>query len=54
MDSDFLTWWFEKHWFWSTLLTPGVCFAWACWKGLVARAIVAFIFMGGIFGASKS
>ena len=47
---EFLEWWFTTHWFWSTLLTPMLCFAWACFKGLIARGIVsfllAFIFVG--------
>ena len=43
----FIDWWFGRHWFWSTILTPEIVFAWACWKGLAMRAIAAFIMLGG-------
>ncbi len=41
--ADFLGWWFGEHWFWSTVLTPALSFAWCCWKGLVLRGIVSFV-----------
>lgn len=44
---EFIEWWFAKHWFWSTLLTPGMCFAFACFKGLTVRAIVALFWLIG-------
>jgi len=42
---DFLAWWFMKHYIISTLLTPGMTLAWAIYKGLVVRALVAFFLM---------
>lgn len=45
--NDFLTWWIEKHWFWSTVLTPGITFAWACYKGLFWRGVVSLLLLGG-------
>ena len=40
---DFITWWFDEHWFWSTLLTPMITFAWCVFKGEVLRGVVAFL-----------
>jgi hypothetical protein len=52
--NDFITWWFDTHYIWSTLLTPAMTLAWCCWKGVVVRGSIAFICMGGItFGASR-
>jgi hypothetical protein len=45
---DFITWWFDEHWVWSTLLTPAITFAWCCFKGEVVRGIVAFGLTGFI------
>ncbi len=45
---DFVSWWFGEHWFWSTLLTPALTFAWCCYKGLVVRGIIAFFLAGFI------
>ena len=44
---DFISWWFDKHWFWSTLLTPTLTFAWCIFKGEVIRGVIAF-FLSGI------
>jgi hypothetical protein len=41
MEFGFITWWFEKHFIWSTLLTPGMTLAWCFYKGLVLRGIVS-------------
>lgn len=53
-DSEFLSWWFTEHWFWSTVLTPWLCFAWACWKGLFWRGVMAFLLAGSWGGALRS
>ncbi len=57
MDFGFITWWFEKHWFWSTVLTPGMTLAWCFYKGLVWRGIVAGFLVAACFlskcGGSK-
>lgn len=51
---DFINWWFGEHWFWSTIITPHLCFAWCCFKGLFWRGVVAFILSGFIvFSFSK-
>ena len=46
--TDFLTWWFDVHWFWSTVLTSTMTFVWCIWKGEVVRGVVAFLLMGGL------
>lgn len=46
--NDFITWWFEEHWFWSTIITAPLAFAWCCYKGLVLRGIMAFLLSGFI------
>lgn len=39
---DFINWWFDTHYLWSTLLTPAMTIAWCCFKGdMVWRMIVA-------------
>lgn len=40
---DFITWWLDKHYIWSTVLTPEIVLAWAFYKGLVGRGIAAFL-----------
>ena len=40
---DFITWWFEKHSFWSTLGTPWASFIYCIFKGYVWRGVVSFI-----------
>lgn len=42
---DFITWWFDEHYIWSTLLTPTVTFAWCIFKGEVIRGVIAFLWM---------
>lgn len=51
---DFISWWFEEHWFWSTLLTPAMTFAWCCFKGLFWRGVVSFLLAGFITVSSTS
>ena len=46
--NDFILWWFDNHWFWSTLLTPAITFAWCVFKGEVIRGIFAFLLAGFI------
>lgn len=48
MNENFIEWWFENHWFWSTILTPAITFAWCVFKGEVVRGIIAFLFAGFI------
>ena len=50
---SFIKWWFVDHWFWSTLITPQITFAYACWKGLVIRAIVSFLCLGAWSQSSR-
>jgi hypothetical protein len=51
---EFIEWWFTKHWIASTFFTPAMTLAWACYKGLVVRGIVAFLLMGAITIRVKS
>lgn len=50
---DFIAWWFEEHWFWSTLLTPMFTFAWACFKGLFWRGVVSFLLAFVFIGSTQ-
>jgi hypothetical protein len=50
MEFGFITWWFEKHFIWSTLLTPGMTLAWCFYKGLVLRGIVAGFLTAAFLG----
>ena len=46
-NMDFINWWFDKHYIWSTILTPAITLAWCCYKGIVGRGIIDFLLMGG-------
>jgi hypothetical protein len=51
MDMGFVVWWFDKHSFWSTVLTPGMTLAWCFYKGLVWRGIVAGFLTAAFLGS---
>ena len=34
--TSFLTWWFDTHWIWATVLTPFTTFLWAIYTNSVA------------------
>ena len=42
---DFITWWFDKHYIWSTILTPFFSFIWCLFNDDASkiRAVIAFI-----------
>ncbi len=40
---DFIYWWFDEHYVWSTLLSPFVTFLWCCFKGLGWRGFSALM-----------
>ena len=48
---DFITWWFEVHYIWSTLLTPVTSFVWLIytdgngWR-MVTCLLLALVWMG--------
>jgi hypothetical protein len=50
MEFGFITWWFEKHFIWSTLLTPGMTLAWCFYKELLWRGIVAGFLTAAFIG----
>jgi hypothetical protein len=39
----FLNWWFEQHWFWSTVLSPGASAVWSIYMEQTGRAVVATV-----------
>jgi hypothetical protein len=49
MEYNFIQWWFDTHFIASTIFTPAMTLGWCFYKGLVARGIIAFLLMGGIF-----
>ncbi len=50
---EFLTWWFDKHYIVSTLITTEMAIAWCVYKGLVVRGLVC-VFLILLTGVSKS
>jgi len=44
---EFIEWWFDTHYIASTIFTPALSFAWACWKGLLLRGVAA-VLCGGL------
>ncbi|MBF0398794.1 MAG: hypothetical protein HQK78_18600 [Desulfobacterales bacterium] len=42
---DFIHWWFEKHYVWSTIFTPLLTIIWCCYKKLFIRGIIAVGFL---------
>ena len=50
---DFLSWWIEKHYIWSTILTPQITLAWALYKGLWIRGIMSVLFGGLVTWGTK-
>lgn len=43
MGNNFIVWWFDTHYIWSTLLTPMMTLAWCIFTDQGARGLVAFI-----------
>lgn len=50
----FIEWWFSEHWFWSTVLTAPITFAWCVFKGEVVRGVIAFVIAFGSFTYSTT
>ena len=40
---DFIMWWFDDHYIWSTILTPKLSLIWAVYVGSVGRAFGCFL-----------
>jgi len=51
---DFVTWWFDTHYIWSTILTPWLTFIWCIFKGSFWRGVVAFIFSRVSFSFTRN
>ena len=52
--NEFLSWWIEKHYIWSTLLTPQITLAWAFYQGLWMRGIMSVLCGGFTIMGSRS
>lgn len=40
---DFITWWFDEHYIFSTALSPVLTLAWSLYHGLIIRGIISGI-----------
>jgi hypothetical protein len=51
---DFINWWFDTHYVWSTILTPVFSFIWGIYIDSVSRVIWAgiMVIISGSFGFS--